>query len=125
MSDEKKIGASDISRFYYKKSSCASKRSSLSLDSVLVMLLMAKFGSDQKLRKWVSAQAKLAQEKGLETTKSVSRSVQENAIRIIADPSLVAKLDEGDVAEIERQSMLAPWLGQSPNKSAASQPKRL
>ena len=121
----KRPHASDISRFYYKKASCASKRSSLSLDSVLVSLLSAKFGSDQKLRKWVSAQAKLAQDNGLETTKSVSRAVQENAIRIIADPNLISQLGEADVCEFERQAMLAPWLGQGPNKAAANQPKRL
>ena len=131
MSSEKKVdsdkrpGASDISRFYYKKESCASKRSSLSLDSVLVSLLQARFGSDQKLRKWVSAQAREAQAKGLDTTKSVSRAVQENAIRVIADPSLVEKLTPPEVAEIERQSMMVSWFGQAPNKSAASQPRRL
>jgi hypothetical protein len=122
----KKAGASDIARFYYKKASCASKRSSLSLDSVLVGLLLAKFGgSDQRLRKWVSAQARIAQDNGLDTTKSVSRAVQENAIRIIADPVLVQMLSPEEVAENEKQCMLAPWLGQGPNKSAASQPKRL
>lgn len=121
----KKAGASDISRFYYKKHSCASKRSSLSLDAVIVALLMVKFGSDQKLRKWVAAQAKIAQDNGLETNKSVSRAVQENAIRIIADPLLVDKLSEQDMAEFTKQSMMAPWLGQGPNKTAASQPKRL
>lgn len=121
-----KAGASDIARFYYKKASCASKRSSLSLDAVLVSLLLAKFsGSDQKLRKWVAAQARLAQENGLDTTKSVSRAVQENAIRIIADPALVQLLTPEEVAENEKQCMLAPWLGQGPNKTAASQPKRL
>ena len=121
-----KAGASDIARFYYKKASCASKRNSLSLDAVLVSLLLAKFsGSDQKLRKWVAAQARLAQENGLDTTKSVSRAVQENAIRIIADPALVQLLTPEEVAENEKQCMLAPWLGQGPNKTAASQPKRL
>lgn len=121
----RRAGASDISRFYYRKASCASKRSSLSLDSVLVVLLLARFGSDQKLRKWVSAQAKLAQDQGLDTTKSVSRAVQENAIRIIADAELISRLSEQDVAEFERQTMIAPWLGQGPNKGASSQPKRL
>ena len=123
--EAKRVHASDIARFYYKKSSCPSKRSSLSLDTVLVSLLLVKFGSDQKLRKWVSAQARLAQEQGLETTKSVSRAVQENAIRIIADPGLVSQLAEAEVSEFERQTMLAPWLGQGPNKAAANQPKRL
>lgn len=123
---KKKPGASDIARFYYKKASCASKRSSLSLDSVLVALLLAKFaGSDQKLRKWVAAQARIAQDGGLDTTKSVSRAVQENAIRIVADPALVQLLTPAEIAENERQCMQAPWLGQGPNKSAASQPKRL
>lgn len=122
----KRPGASDISRFYYKKDSCASKRSSLSLDSVLVALLLARFGgSDQKLRKWVSAQAKIAQDQGNDTTKSVSRAVQENAIRVIADPSLIEQLSQSEIAEAEKQSMMVPWLGQGPNKSAASQPKRL
>ena len=117
---------SDISRFYYKKSTCASKRSSLSLDSVIVDLLMVRFsGSDQRLRKWVAGQAKIAQEQGLVTNKSVSRAVQENAIRLIADPSLVAQLEPESVAEYERQGMMAQWLGQGPNKSAAAQPKRL
>ena len=122
----KKLGAVDIARFYYKKSSCPSKRSSLSLDAVLVSLLLARFGgSDQKLRKWVAAQARLAQDQGLESTKSVSRAVQENAIRIIADPSLVALLPQEEMALAERQAMMAPWLGQGPNKSSAAQPKRL
>lgn len=123
---EKRKGASDISRFYYKKESCASKRSSLSLDSVLVALLMVRFGgSDQKLRKWVAAQAKMAQSNGNDTTKSVSRAVQENAIRVIADPVLVESLGQSEIAEIEKQAMMVPWLGQGRNKSAASQPKRL
>lgn len=122
---DKRPGASDISRFYYKKESCASKRSSLSLDSILVTLLQARFGSDQKLRKWVAAQAREAHAKGLDTTKSVSRAVQENAIRVIADPSLLDKLTPEEVSEIERQSMMVSWFGQGPNKSAASQPKRL
>lgn len=122
---EKRPAASDISRFYYKKESCASKRSSLSLDSVLVSLLQVRFGSDQKLRKWVAAQAREAQAQGLNTTKSVSRAVQENAIRVIADPSLVEKMSPEEVSEIERQSMMVSWFGQAANKSAASQPKRL
>lgn len=122
----KRKGATDISRFYYKKDSCASRRSSLSLDSVLVALLLVRFGgSDQKLRKWVSAQAKIAQEQGNDDTKSVSRAVQENAIRVIADPALIEQLSQSEIAEAEKQSMMLPWLGQGPNKSAASQPKRL
>jgi hypothetical protein len=122
---KKKPGACDISRFYYKNSNCASKRSSLSLDSVLVGLLMARFGSDQKLRKWVSAQAKVAQESGLDTTKSVSRAVQENAIRIIADPMLIGLLAPEEIADSERQAMMAPWLGQNAKKGAGAASRRL
>lgn len=102
-------GPADIHRFYYKKASCASKRSSLSLDSVLVGLLIARLGSEQRVRKWVGGQARLAQEAGLDA-KSISRAVQENAIRIIADPQLVAKLSAVEVATIEQQSMMAQWL---------------
>lgn len=109
-------GAPDITRFYYKKSSTVSKRSSLSLDSVLVGLLLARFGSDQKLRRWVGAQAKMAQENGFESSKSVSRAVQENAIRIIADPALIAMLGEAEAAEAERQAIMVPWLGQTKQK---------
>lgn len=120
----KKLGAVDIARFYYKKASCPSKRSSLSLDSVLVALLVARFGGSlQKLRKWVAAQARLAQENGLDSTKSVSRAVQENAIRIIADPALVVLLGPEEISEAERQAMMAPWLGQGPSKT--TQAKRL
>lgn len=112
-------GAPDITRFYYKKASTVSKRSSLSLDTVLVSLLLAKFGSDQKLRRWVAAQAKMAQENGLESSKSVSRAVQENAIRIIADPALIAMLGDVEAAEAERQAIMVPWLGQTKQKPSA------
>lgn len=110
---------SDIERFYYKKSSTGSKRSSLSLDIVLVALLVAKFGSKQKLRKWVSAQAKLAQKNAIDS-KSISRMVQENAIRIIADPVLIEKMQQDQLAEAEKQNMMVPWLGQG---NAVSSPK--
>lgn len=117
-------GAADINRFYYRKTSCASKRSSLSLDSVLVELLMVKFGAMPKLRKWVSAQAKIAQESGLDA-KSISRAVQENAIRVIADPSLVGQLPLEQRAEAERQGMQWSYLGQSAAAQGAGKSKRL
>lgn len=102
-------GPSDIHRFYYKKASCVSKRSSLSLDSVLVGLLIVRLGTEQRVRKWVAGQARLAQEAGLDS-KSISRAVQENAIRIIADPELVRKLSSAEVALTEQQAMMAQWL---------------
>lgn len=101
----------DIQRFYYKRPACPSKRSSLSLDSVLVSLLEARLGSEAKMRKWIAAQARLADEAGMDT-KSISRAVQENAVRVIADPELIAKLPQEAMAEAERQSMMAGWLGQ-------------
>lgn len=110
-------GPADIHRFYYKKATCASKRSSLSLDSVLVGLLIARLGSEQRVRKWVSGQARLAQEAGLDA-KSISRAVQENAIRIIADPELVGKLSAAEVALTEQQSMMAQWLERGASASS-------
>lgn len=118
---KKPKGAADIERFYYRKSACASKRSSLSLDTVLVGLLVARFGNKKKLRKWVGAQAKIANEAGLDA-KSISRAVQENAIRIIADPALLKALPEADAAEAERQCLLAQSLGQG--RSVASPSSR-
>lgn len=110
-------GPADIHRFYYKKASCVSKRSSLSLDSVLVGLLIARLGTEQRVRKWVSGQARLAQEAGLDS-KSISRAVQENAIRIIADPQLVGKLSATEVALTEQQSMMAQWLERGASASS-------
>lgn len=106
----------DINRFYYRKQSTVCKRSSLSLDVVLVELLVARFGSLAKLRKWIAAQAKVAQVEGADS-KSISRAVQENAIRIIADPVLLVNLEDESRSEIERQSMMALWLGQNTKKS--------
>lgn len=114
---KKPKGPVDIERFYYKKSACASKRSSLSLDAVLVSLLVAKFGNKKKLRKWIGAQAKIANESGLDA-KSISRAVQENAVRLIADPNLLKALAQEDAAEAERQGLLAQWLGQGRTASS-------
>lgn len=122
----KSRSVADINRFYYRKQSTVCKRSSLSLDVVLVELLVARFGSLAKLRKWIAAQAKVAQVEGADS-KSISRSVQENAIRIIADPALLASLEDKARSEIERQSMMALWLGQGTKKGkkGASNKKHL
>ncbi len=120
-----KDGSKDINRFYYRKTSNLCKRSSLSLDQVLVELLIARFGSLQKLRKWIAAQAKLAQKDDLDS-KSISRAVQENAIRIIADPALLEKLTSESRAEAERQNMMTLFLGQnSKSKKGRSRTKSL
>ena len=116
-------GASDIGRFYYKNSAVGSKRSSLSLDVVLVELLTLRFGDKKRVRKWVSAQARLAHEAGLDA-KSVSRAVQENALRLIADPALIEQLPAERLAEYERQQMMANWLGQG-QSSSSKQSRRL
>lgn len=108
---EKKKPAADINRFYYRKLSTTCKRSSLSLDIVLVELLVARFGSMPKLRKWIAAQAKIAQN-DTQDDKSISRTVQENAIRVIADPALLSQLSDESRSEAERQSMMVLWLGQ-------------
>lgn len=110
MADTRPHGASDIERFYYKKAACLSKRSSLSLDSVLVSLLELKFGNKKRMRKWIAAQARSAQLDGLDA-KSISRAVQENAIRIIADPSLVEALPSEEKSKAETQIYLAQVLG--------------
>ncbi len=116
--EPKSKGAKDIERFYYRKSACASKRSSLSLDTVLVRLLAARFGNMKKLRKWVGAQAKIANEAGLDA-KSISRAVQENAIRLIADPDLIKALPRDEASEAERQRLLAQSLGQGRSVSSS------
>lgn len=111
-------GAADIKRFYYRKSNTASKRSSLSIDTVLASLLVIRFGSDKKLRKWVAGQARLAQEAGLDA-KSISRAVQENAIRIIADPELLKQLPAEEMAAAEQQVMMAQWLEKGSSASSS------
>lgn len=122
--NKKKSSLQDMRRFYYYNSECASKHTSVSLDALIVTLLEQHLGSFERVKFWIKEQANRMRNEDKDV-KSISRRIQENAIKLIANPVLYEKLEGELRAEFELEQIRAQAMVKNgANRSKKREDKR-